>query len=639
MGRNRKSKPLAKLSVAALSAAVAIGAGTYTIADEPGGVGLAKDLQLARVTPEAGVMTFGTALETGDVGSMRVRVIGPDGNVVIDEKNGGEPVLLDASGLPDGFYRYEMWLFTPEEPAPEGHPEEGAIHLLLDRKTEMFEVIGGQLRTFDRQQEESSQDELGARSVESGSFFGRIASAAIDFVFPSAHAAPCASPCQVESTSTAELQIISDTDGSTNGPWEWEFEVDAFSGQIRLGELGGIAEPFKVDINAPADSILIEGNGDVSLGDGGTFIDASTARIGVGTTTPAETVHVVNISTPGIRLDDTGEGIWTMEENSNDLVFRYLGTNAISPYLTMRESGTIDFNPAVTLSSFNFDGTITAPAGQADTFFYNADSGTSNPDRMFWAHSPGFAEWGIQYNDAEDEMYFQTSASDSFRFATFDFSSREVGIGSGNVEPEAPLHVQQGSGAKLLIENTTATAAQRNLLELRNAGKTRFVIENTGSGVWTFDNSGNTFDISRVGTGVPEFQVVANGNGRLTGVMFAQSFNSTSSREAKQDFETVDAKTMLDKVAALEITEWSYKKGDPERRHIGPVAEEFQEIFGLGDGETINMVDTTGIAFAAIQGLREEVRTRDERIAELEARDQELRDELRELRSLVESLK
>lgn len=637
MNIERMHKPLGKFSVAALSAAVAIGVGSYTVAQEPTSWGMRADLQLAEVIPEAGVMTFGLALRTGDVGQMKVRVIGPDGNIVLEEKTAGDSLQLDASTLPDGYYRYEMWIFTPEEPAPAGHPEGGSVRMLLDRKTEMFEVVGGQVVTFDREQRESG-DGLGARTESQSSLIGRIASAAIDFVFPSAHAFDCTSPCQVESNFTSELQIVSDQDGSTGGPWSWEFEVDSGNGQIRLGELGGVAEPFKIDFGAPADSILVEANGDLALGSNSAFLDVSSGRFGLGTTTPSETIHVLNTSTPGIRLDDNGEGIWTMQEANNDLLFQYLGTASINDYMSLRDTGEITFSSSVELNSFNFDGSITAPAADSDTFFFNAASGTSNPERMFWAHSPGtFGLWGIKYRDAEDELYFQTG--DTNRFMTVDFGSSRVGIGRDNEEPQETLHVQETNNARLLVENTTTTQAERSLLRLVNAGKVRFVLQNNGGGSWSFDNSGSSFDISRIGTGVAEFRVFNNGNATFRGDVTANGVLLTSSRTKKTDFETVDADSMLDKISRLEISEWRYKDDESATRHVGPMAEEFKEVFGMGDGKTINVVDSAGIAFAAIQGLHAQLDAKDRRIAELEAeiesRDEALRAELDQIRKLV----
>ena len=41
--------------------------------------------------------------------------------------------------------------------------------------------------------------------------------------------------------------------------------------------------------------------------------------------------------------------------------------------------------------------------------------------------------------------------------------------------------------------------------------------------------------------------------------------------------------------------------------HIGPYAEDFRELFGIGDGSTINIIDALGVALSAIKGLAEKV--------------------------------
>ena len=84
---------------------------------------------------------------------------------------------------------------------------------------------------------------------------------------------------------------------------------------------------------------------------------------------------------------------------------------------------------------------------------------------------------------------------------------------------------------------------------------------------------------------------------------YARSFNSTSDRHAKQDFRSVEATAILEKVVALPISEWAYK-GESATRHIGPVAQDFKEAFGLGSSDkSIATVDADGVALAAIQGL------------------------------------
>lgn len=74
------------------------------------------------------------------------------------------------------------------------------------------------------------------------------------------------------------------------------------------------------------------------------------------------------------------------------------------------------------------------------------------------------------------------------------------------------------------------------------------------------------------------------------------------------------------KLADLPVASWRYKTEDEAERHIGPFAEDFQRLFGLGDGETISIVDAQGVAFAAIQGL-------EQRLAEKEVELDRLRSE------------
>ena len=54
----------------------------------------------------------------------------------------------------------------------------------------------------------------------------------------------------------------------------------------------------------------------------------------------------------------------------------------------------------------------------------------------------------------------------------------------------------------------------------------------------------------------------------------------------------------------MPITSWSYKAEEPSVRHIGPMAQDFYEAFGLGlDNKHITTIDEGGVALAAIQGL------------------------------------
>lgn len=121
--------------------------------------------------------------------------------------------------------------------------------------------------------------------------------------------------------------------------------------------------------------------------------------------------------------------------------------------------------------------------------------------------------------------------------------------------------------------------------------------------------------------------------------IYAPSFNTTSARSAKTDFATVDPQRVLDGVAAVSIQTWAFDHQD-DGRHMGPMAGEFAETFGLGtDDRAIASVDADGVALAAIQGLAERLEQQDERIEALEAGAEQKDGRITELEAETEQLR
>jgi hypothetical protein len=115
------------------------------------------------------------------------------------------------------------------------------------------------------------------------------------------------------------------------------------------------------------------------------------------------------------------------------------------------------------------------------------------------------------------------------------------------------------------------------------------------------------------------------------------TFVSSSDRNAKEHFESVDTREVLEKVAALPLTKWNYKS-DESSRHLGPMAQDFYAAFNVGpDDKHITTVDEGGVALAAIQGLNEKVEAGKARVQKLEAENEELRARLERLEALVEN--
>ena len=118
----------------------------------------------------------------------------------------------------------------------------------------------------------------------------------------------------------------------------------------------------------------------------------------------------------------------------------------------------------------------------------------------------------------------------------------------------------------------------------------------------------------------------------------ANAWAAASDRNAKQDFVPVNARDVLDRVAAMPVSTWTYKS-EPGVRHMGPMAQDFRAAFGLGTNDkTIVTVDADGVALAAIKGLKEKLDGESRALREkLEAESRALRAENQALRSKLES--
>ena len=81
------------------------------------------------------------------------------------------------------------------------------------------------------------------------------------------------------------------------------------------------------------------------------------------------------------------------------------------------------------------------------------------------------------------------------------------------------------------------------------------------------------------------------------------SWAHVSDQSLKVNIEPLDPEEILSKVMALPIMEWTYK-GQAYVQHIGPMAQDFYDMFRLGrDKRYIQSVDMDGVIFSSIQGL------------------------------------
>jgi hypothetical protein len=95
----------------------------------------------------------------------------------------------------------------------------------------------------------------------------------------------------------------------------------------------------------------------------------------------------------------------------------------------------------------------------------------------------------------------------------------------------------------------------------------------------------------------------------------------SSDRDAKENFTAIDARDVLPRVAALPVTQWNYKTDSKDVQHIGPMAQDFQAAFHLcAEDKHISVIDESGVALAAIQGMNLKLNEKDAEIQKLKGK-------------------
>jgi len=185
----------------------------------------------------------------------------------------------------------------------------------------------------------------------------------------------------------------------------------------------------------------------------------------------------------------------------------------------------------------------------------------------------------------DGSSFFASTSSNQFLIQ----ATGGVGIGLNN--PSAALHVASASSSpQFQISQNNASDYSRLRMKVASYPS------------WEMDVSpGATPGISWW-TGTLRMNLDYNGNLTTSGTV-----NGTSDRNAKEKFTPVSSLAVLDKVAALPITEWNFKN-ESAIRHIGPMAQDFYAAFSVGmDDKHIATVDEGGVALAAIQGLNQKL--------------------------------
>lgn len=225
-------------------------------------------------------------------------------------------------------------------------------------------------------------------------------------------------------------------------------------------------------------------------------------------------------------------------------------------------------------------------------------------------------------------VFLCAAAGANAQDAMFVDSAGNVGVGTNT--PSQALHVlRSDSSAQVLVEDSGSFDGQ-TMFSLINNGHPKFRMQDTAqsSVVWEFRTAGSEggderFQINKIGSGVIEARFNAGGD-----LVIGGSLTEGSSRSIKHNVTPLDGETVLAKLENLPVNEWSYQ-GDLQNRHVGPMAEDFYAIFGLGsDSKHIAPRDLAGVAVGAAKALNGEVQA-------LRAENDQLRARLEKLEKKI----
>ncbi|WP_282167888.1 tail fiber domain-containing protein [Shewanella japonica] len=341
-----------------------------------------------------------------------------------------------------------------------------------------------------------------------------------------------------------------DTSNSASFPNnDWQITInDSDNGganKFSIDDVTSGRTPFTIEAAAPNHSLYVD--------DGG--------RIGVGTSTPIVEMHVVNGDSPTLRLEQNGSSgftaqTWDLAGNETNFFVRDVTNGSKLPFKIR-------------------------PGAPTNSVYVDTDGdvgmGTASPDAQL--HVIG---QGVLISDADNG-----APASGLKY----------------------LHVV-GEDGSAHIERDSNTTAATTMLNLTNNGVTRLEWNNSATGnQWKMTNHEDDFYIITPQSPDAELVLSKAGDLTITGALNAGGVNYPSSRALKENFSKLELSNLLEKVSNLNISQWNYIKDTNKVVHIGPIAEEFHQAFGLNgqNDAVISTSDIAGVSLAAIQALKLEL--------------------------------
>lgn len=374
-----------------------------------------------------------------------------------------------------------------------------------------------------------------------------------------------------------------DTSNSASFPTnDWQITAnDSGNGganKFSIDDIDGGRTPFTIEASAPSHSLYVD--------DGG--------RIGLGTSTPVVELHVVNGDSPTIRLEQDGSSgftaqTWDVAGNETNYFVRDATNGSRLPFKIRPSAPTnsifVDTDGDIGLGDASPDAALDIESG--DLLVTNGNATIQGETPVLTVDDTSVAATGttqVMELRSQSPVQMQMAITDSLNLRAWAF---KVGYSDFTFK-----------------ENTT------------NGSASNFHVLN-GGGIQVRGSTGSDSPADL-------FEVFNTGNATLQGTL-----TQNSDVTVKANLGDVDPMSILARVNELPLARWQYLDDQCGSEHIGPMAQDFHELFGVGkDGTGISSLDTGGVALASIQALSQQVEAKDAEIAQLKAKAASLEERL-----------
>ncbi len=301
-----------------------------------------------------------------------------------------------------------------------------------------------------------------------------------------------------------------------------------------------------------------------------------------GTITTSGTISLPNVGTPGTYGSATSVPTITTDAQGR---VTSITTSAISAGLT--GAGTGNYVPKYSTASGYSTNLTTSEIYDAGNYL---GIHTTSPSEHL--HVIGRIRQDDPYTTGSCYQMNVSNAAHGLNINHTGNSGTPIEAVIGNTSNNSTLAVLQtsGTGRGLELDNTN-TSNSNNLMYLSNVG--------TGNLMYMYNSgNGNPIFIDNYGTG--RFINASNGAYLSNGGVWTNA----SYKKLKENFQNVNKLKILEGIAELEITSWNYIREGKDVKHIGPMSEDFYQVFHVGnDDKSISTIDPAGIALVGVQEL------------------------------------